>query len=81
MNSLLKERTKSNKQNVKYLGADIVQDLILNLKREYSSQNMNFIKFDIISENFPNLELFICRDCFIHFSNKNINKTISNFKI
>lgn len=79
MNYLLKERTKSNKQNIQYLGADIVQDLILNLKRKYSTQNINFISFDIISKNFPNSELFICRDCFIHFSNKDINKTISNF--
>ena len=79
MNDLLKESTRLNKKNIQYLGADIVQDLILNLKKEHSTQNINFIKFDVISQNFPNQELFICRDCFIHFSNKDIKKTISNF--
>lgn len=79
MDDLLKERINLKKKEIQYLGADIVQDLILNLKKKYSTQNINFISFDIISENFPNVDLLICRDCLIHFSNQDIDRTIINF--
>ena len=35
---------------------------------------------DIISETLPKGDIFLCRDCFIHLSNKDILKAIKNIK-
>lgn len=79
MDDLLKKRIKLKKKKIQYLGVDIVQELILNLKKKYFAKNINFICLDIINANLPNLDLLICRDCLIHFSNQDIHKIISNF--
>ena len=76
---LLIDSELSKKQHLNYIGGDIVNDLILELKKKYTKKNVNFNKFDISLDIFPKADLFICRDCLIHFSNNDIEKTIKNF--
>jgi len=63
---------------INYLGADIVEDLVENNKIKYSSNNIKFCELDIIKDTLPKVDLIIVRDCFIHFSNDNILKAIIN---
>ena len=66
-------------KNMKYQGGDIVEELIKELNKKYRSSNKNFFNIDITSDNLPSADLLLCRDCFIHFSNEDILKTLKNF--
>ena len=74
----MKEITDNN-DKLNYLGGDIVDHLVNNLNLKYKTKNVKFENIDIINNQLPKADLLICRDCFIHFSNKNILKTLNNF--
>lgn len=63
----------------KYIGGDIVENLVKKLNKSYKDKNIDFHYIDITKSNLPKVDLLICRDCLIHFSNENVKKTISNF--
>lgn len=67
------------KKNVFYIGADIVEPLIERNKNLFKNRNTNFMKLDITKDILPYADLWICRDCLLHFSNKDIFETIKNF--
>lgn len=54
--------------SVNYTGADIVKPLIKNNISRFKNANTNFLHLDITRQNFPEADLWICRDCLIHFS-------------
>ena len=64
---------------IKYLGGDIVSDLIEKNKNKYNSDNINFVKLDITRDKIPDSNLMICRDCLIHLSFESINSFFKNF--
>lgn len=64
---------------VKYIGADIVPDLIAHLNLKYKDTNTNFIRLDLISQEFPISDLMICRDCLFHLNYDEIKSVLSNF--
>jgi len=66
--------------SVKYIGLDIVEELIQVNIDKYSSEAINFKKLNIISEPIPSCDLLIVRDCLFHFSYKDINNFLENIK-
>ena len=73
MNHFLKEK------NIKYLGGDIVYQIIKKNNYLYKKTNISFKQMDIIKDKLPKNDLMVCRDCLIHFSNKDIFKFLINF--
>lgn len=68
-------------KNINYIGADIVEKLVENNNLKYSNNdNIIFKNIDIIEDSLPHVDLIIVRDCFIHFSFKDIYKAIKNIK-
>jgi SAM-dependent methyltransferase len=65
---------------LEYIGADIVENLILKNINDYKSKNINFVTLDITKDKLPDADLMLCRDCLIHLSNLSIKKFIQNFK-
>jgi hypothetical protein len=65
--------------NVKYIGADIVSDLIDELNLKFSARNISFEKIDIIQQSFPDADLMICRDCLFHLTFDQIHRVLINF--
>jgi hypothetical protein len=65
--------------DVTYIGGDIVQDIIDRLSASDSSERRTFIQFDVVKDQFPRADLWLCRDCFIHLSNEDILKALKNF--
>ena len=66
-------------KNLKYIGGDIVKNLIDKNNNNYKNENINFIPLDITTDKLPKADLMICRDCLIHLSFKNINLFFKNF--
>ena len=70
-----------DKTNIKYLGIDIVKEIIDENKLKYKKDNINFKCVDIV--NFTNSEKFdliLIRDLFIHLKNEDILKIIKNVR-
>lgn len=63
-------------ENFKYIGGDIVQDLITNNQTLYP--NTEFCLVDISQDALPDVDLLFCRDCLIHFSFRDKIKTFKN---
>jgi hypothetical protein len=64
----------------KYVGGDIVFDLIERNNQIYSDGKISFQHIDITTDIVPKSDLIFTRDCFIHLSYQNIYKAINNYK-
>jgi len=63
-----------------YIGIDIVPDLIKSNQEKYSNEKVEFQCADITKDKLPQVDIIICRDCLVHFSNRNIKKALCTFK-
>jgi Methyltransferase domain len=66
--------------NVRYVGVDIVPDLISHNRERYEAQRRTFILGDVTRDRLPDADVILCRDCLIHLSFRRIHVTINNFK-
>jgi hypothetical protein len=66
--------------NVRYVGVDIVPDLISRNRERYEAQRRTFILADVTRDRLPDADVILCRDSLIHLSFRRIHATINNFK-
>lgn len=66
--------------SIKYIGADIIEELLDNNIKLYSRQNCTFKKLNIIRDDLPAVDMVFCRDCFGNLSNENSIKSIRNIR-
>ena len=66
--------------DIKYIGADIVDELILKNQKRYVQSNISFQVLDIIKDTLPKVDLILCRDCLVHLSYNKILKALKNIK-
>ena len=64
----------------RYIGADLISELVVKNQQRYGSRNKEFITLDIIKDDIPQVDIIMCRDCLIHFSFEHIILTLRNFK-
>ncbi len=64
----------------KYIGVDIVPELIALNQQKYGSEKREFFKLDVTTDDLPRADLILCRDCLVHFSFKDIAAALKNFK-
>ncbi|HJV74225.1 MAG TPA: hypothetical protein VJ654_08400 [Noviherbaspirillum sp.] len=69
-----------SRTNIKYLGGDIVLPLVNENNKRYQDERTSFILFDITKDNFPDVDLLICRDCLFHLSYSDIEKFINGLQ-
>ena len=62
---------------IKYIGGDIVDDLVTQNQRKYP--NFQFVKFDLTTGTFPEVDLWLCRDFFIHLDYHDTFSVLENF--
>jgi hypothetical protein len=65
---------------IKYIGADIVEELIVHNRGRYESQLRSFTKLDLTIDRLPMVDLILCRDCLFHLSYRHIHEAIANIK-
>ncbi|TAK53891.1 MAG: class I SAM-dependent methyltransferase [Bacteroidetes bacterium] len=64
----------------KYIGADIVGELIELNARRYAGKRISFICLDITKDALPSADVLLCRDCLVHLSTRNILRVVRNIK-
>lgn len=64
----------------KYLGIDIVKELVLENERRYGSPNAGFLQMDVSCDPLPRADAILCRDCLVHFSHEDIWMTLNNVR-
>ena len=65
---------------IKYIGGDIVSDIIDYNIKNYTTDNKSFQIFDIVTDNLPAFDIILCRDCWVHLPNDIILQSIKNLK-
>lgn len=64
----------------RYIGADIVQQLVADNVRRYGSERVKFLALDILRNDLPEVDLVLCRDLLVHFSKRDIFKATKQLK-
>ena len=67
-------------EGIKYIGVDIVPGLITLNQRLFASDERTFMVLDITQHVIPKADVILCRDCLIHLSFQDVQRTIANFK-
>ncbi len=65
---------------VNYIGADLVPELINHLNETYGDDSRKFITVNIVNEVPPQTDAIFCRDLFVHLSNREVARAISNLR-
>lgn len=69
-----------NRNNVSYIGGDIVKALVQSNNESYGDKTTSFVHLDITKDVLPVVDLWMCRDCLIHLSFDLINEALANFE-
>ena len=64
----------------RYVGVDIVEELIAANRARYGSSKRRFQVADVVRDRLPKCDAVLCRDCFIHLPISDIRRAIENFK-
>jgi hypothetical protein len=62
----------------KYIGADIVEEIIHKNQIRYASPQTEFRVLDLTKDILPAVDLLFCRDCLVHLSFEDISKVFRN---
>jgi hypothetical protein len=64
----------------RYIGGDIVHDLVHRLQKTYGGPGREFLRIDVTQDRLPRVDAILSRDCLVHFSFRQIAATIRNFQ-
>ena len=69
-----------NLDSVRYLGIDVVSDIIAVNQRKYGKDSRTFASLNMITNQMPHVDVILCRDTLVHLSLRDIFATLENFK-
>jgi hypothetical protein len=69
----------SGSPKIKYIGGDLVPEIVKYLNTTYEFQNTEFRIFDITKDKFPKVDVWLARAILYHLSNKDIYLALENF--
>jgi len=64
--------------DVDYTGADIVRRLVKRNRRRYAKERVRFVHLNLLLNPLPKVDLILCRDCLVHFSNAQVFLALAN---
>ena len=65
---------------VRYIGGDIVADLVQQNQQKYGNANRTFLQIDLLCDPLPAADCILLRDCLVHFSLTHIAQALDNLK-
>ena len=63
---------------VRYIGGDLVGDLIERNRAKYASDGVEFQKINLVNNTLPAVDVILCRDCLVHLSFADAQAALSN---
>ncbi|MPN00349.1 hypothetical protein SDC9_147543 [bioreactor metagenome] len=67
-----------NAKKIKYIGGDVVKQMIDFNNDKYSSDNISFEVLDLTNSNLPTTDVIFCKDCLQHLSYEKVWEAINN---
>jgi hypothetical protein len=64
----------------RYIGADIVPELVAGLQQRYASEHHEFRVLDATADELPRADCILSRHCLIHLSNRRALAALHNFQ-
>jgi len=64
----------------KYIGVDIVEELIENNRREFGNQAHEFLCGNLALDECPCADMIFCCNCLVHLNYADVKKVLLNFK-
>lgn len=68
----------NDESSVKYIGADIVPEMIEANRRAYGKPGVSFEVLDLLTDQLPKCDLVICRDCLVHLPYADVMRAMEN---
>jgi len=65
---------------IEYIGGDIVGDLVRLDQERYGNDHRKFIELNLLQDPLPSMDLILCRDCLVHFSNSDVIIALKHIK-
>jgi hypothetical protein len=66
-------------ENCRYIGGDIVAPLVADLRLRYARPERQFQVLDIVQDELPQADLWLCRDVLSHLPTADVIKVLKNF--
>jgi SAM-dependent methyltransferase len=64
----------------RYIGVDVVPELILRNRTRYERPGRGFLAADITRDRLPRADLILCRDCLVHLPLADVRRALVNFR-
>ena len=71
---------ETNLKNIKYIGWDACPKMIEDNNKKYGNSDIKFFTKDIVLEDYPDVDLIMCRDVLFHMKKSISKKIINNVK-
>jgi SAM-dependent methyltransferase len=65
---------------IRYQGVDVVDSVIRRNVELFREQGMAFIRADLCVDPLPQVDLIVCRDCWVHLTVRQIQSCLDNFR-
>lgn len=65
---------------VDYVGADVVSSIVTQNNQKYARSGVRFIHADLNKDSLPEVDMVMCRDCWVHLSFEDIAAVLRNFR-
>lgn len=73
-------RFVQRKDDVYYIGGDIVAPLVSRNNEQFGNHNTKFVVLDIATDPLPDADLWLCRDCLFHLPISDIHRVLARFR-
>lgn len=64
----------------RYVGVDVVPELVAANERRHASARRRFACADLARDPLPRADVILCRDCLVHFADRDVWRAIENFR-
>jgi len=68
------------RENIRYIGGDIVKDLIDVLNERYKTETKTFMQLDVVTDELPACDAWFCRDLLIHLPLEDGVRVVRKFR-
>lgn len=66
--------------DVEYIGGDVLPELALRNQQQWGAPRRRFLPLDLLTDDLPDADLLLCRDCLVHLSVADVHAALANIR-